>query len=214
MEDVLEVYTRPYDPRFPQLCMDESGKQLVCERVEGLPMQPGQPERYDYSYEQGSMLNLFLACEPLAGKRVVKVTEQKTSKDWAHFMQEVIDVQYPNAEKILLVMDTLSTHSPAAFYHTFPPDEARRLAAKLEIHSTPVHGSWLNMAEIELSALARQCLSRRIGTQEELEAEVQAWQQRRNEEAITVNWRFTTADARIKLKRLYPSLKNKSINLE
>ena len=142
------------------------------------------------------------------------MTEQKTSKDWACFMQEVIDVQYPNAEKILLVMDTLSTHSPAALYHTFPPDEARRLAAKLEIHHTPLHGSWLNMAEIEFAALARQCLSRRMGTQEELEAEVQAWQQRRNEEAITVNWRFTTADARIKLKRLYPSLKNKSINLE
>ena len=156
------LYT-PYDPRFSQVCLDKSGKQLVPERVEGLPMQPG---RYDYSYEQGPMLNLFLACEPLAGKRVVKVTERKTSKDWARFMQEVIDVQYPNAEKIILVMDNLSTHSPAAFYHTFPPDEARRLAAKLEIHHTPLHGSWLNMAEIEFAALARQCLSRRIATVE------------------------------------------------
>jgi hypothetical protein len=214
MEDVLEVYTRPYDPRFPLVCMDESGKQLVSERVEGLPMQPGQLERYDYSYEQGPMLNLFLACEPLAGKRVVKVTEQKTSKDWAHFMQEVIDVQYPNAEKIILVMDNLSTHSPAAFYHTFPPDEARRLVAKLEIHHTPLHGSWLNMAEIEFAALARQCLSRRIATVEELESQVACWQEQRNSAATTINWRFTTADARIKLKRLYPSLKNKSINLE
>lgn len=209
MEDVLEVYTRPYDERFPQMCMDSAGKQLILDKLEGLPMQPGQPERYDYSYEQGPMLNLFLACEPLAGKRVVKVTEQKTSKDWAYFMQEIIDDYYPNAEKIILVMDNLATHSPAAFYHAFPPAEARRLAAKLEIHHTPLHGSWLDMAEIEFAVLARQCLSRRIGTREELEREVQAWQQRRNEESITVNWRFTTADARIKLKRLYPSLETK-----
>ena len=214
MEDVLEVYTRPYDPRFPQLCMDESGKHLVSERVEALAMQPGQPERYDDSYEQGPMLNLFLACEPFAGKRVVKVTKQKTSQDWARFMQEVIDVQYPNAEKILLVMDNLSTHSPAAFYHTFPPDEARRLAAKLEIHHTPLHGSWLNMAEIEFAALARQCLSRRIATVEELESQVACWQEQRNSAATTVNWRFTTADACIKLKRLYPSLKNQRSNAE
>ncbi len=214
MEDVLEVYTRPYKERFPLICMDESGKQLVKERVEGLPMEPGKLERYDYSYEQGQMYNLFLACEPLVGKRVVKVSEQKTSKDWAHFMQEVIDVQYPHAEKIILVMDNLATHSPAAFYHAFPPAQARRLAAKLEIHHTPLHGSWLNMAEIEFAALARQCLSRRIATVEELEREVGAWQQRRNEEAVTIQWRFTTADARIKLKRLYPSLKAKTTHSE
>ena len=212
MEDVLEVYTRPYDERFPQMCMDEAGKQLIADKLDGLPMQPGQPERYDYSYEQGPMLNLFLACEPLAGKRMVKVTEQKTSKDWAHFMQEVIDVHYPNAEKIILVMDNLATHSPAAFYHAFPPAEARRLAAKLEIHHTPLHGSWLNMAEIEFAALARQCLSRHIATREELAREVQAWQRRRNAAATTVTWRFTTADARIKLKRLYPSLKTTTTN--
>jgi hypothetical protein len=212
MEDVLEVYTRPYDERFPQMCMDESGKQLIADKLDGLPMQPGQPERYDYSYEQGPMLNLFLACEPLAGKRMVKVTEQKTSKDWAHFMQEVIDVHYPNAEKIIRVMDNLATHSPAAFYHAFPPAEARRLAAKLEIHHTPLHGSWLNMAEIEFAALARQCLSRHIATREELDREVQAWQRRRNAAATTVTWRFTTADARIKLKRLYPSLKTTTTN--
>ena len=214
MEDVLEVYTRPSDERFPQLCMDESGKQLIADKLQGLPMQPGQPERYDYSYEQGPMLNLFLACEPLVGKRMVKVAEQKTSQDWAHFMQEVIDVHYPHAEKIILVMDNLATHSPAAFYHAFPPAEARRLAAKLEIHHTPLHGSWLNMAEIEFAALARQCLSRRMATVEELEREVGAWQQRRNEEAVTIQWRFTTTDARIKLKRLYPSLKAKTTHSE
>ncbi len=214
MEDVLEVYTRPSDERFPQLCMDESGKQLIADKLEGLPMQLGVSERYDYSYEQGPMLNLFLACEPLAGKRMVKVTEQKTSQDWAHFMQEVIDVQYPNAEKIVLVMDNLATHSPAAFYHAFPPAEARRLASKLEIHHTPLHGSWLNMAEIEFAALARQCLSRRIATKKELEHQVACWQEQRNAAATTVNWRFTTADARIKLKRLYPSLKSTPNNSE
>jgi hypothetical protein len=214
MEDVLEVYTRPYDERFPQLCMDESGKQLCSDKLEGLPMQPGQPKRYDYSYEQGPMLNLFLVCEPLAGKRIVKVTEQKTSKDWAHFMQEVIDIQYPNAEKIILVMDNLATHSPAAFYHAFPPAEAHRLASKLEIHHTPLHGSWLNMAEIEFAALARQCLSRRIATVEELEQQVACWQEQRNAAVTTVNWRFTTADARIKLKRLYPSLTAKTTDSE
>jgi hypothetical protein len=209
MEDVLEVYTRPYDERFPQVCMDESGKQLVADKLEGLPMKPGQPERYDYSYEQGQMYNLFLACEPLAGKRIVKVTEHHTSQDWAHFLREVVDVHYPTAEKIVLVMDNLATHSPAALYHTFPPAEARRIAEKLEIHYTPLHGSWLNMAEIEFAALARQCLSRRIGTREELEREVQAWQEQRNDHATTINWRFTSADARIKLKRLYPSLEPK-----
>ncbi len=214
MEDVLEVYTRPYDARFPQICMDESGKQLISDKLEGLPMQPGEPERYDYSYEQGPMLNLFLACEPLLGKRVVKVAEQKTSRDWAHFMQEVIDVHYPKAEKIVLVMDNLATHSPAAFYHTFPPAEARRLAAKLEIHHTPLHGSWLNMAEIEFAALARQCLARRIATVEELDHQVACWQEQRNAAATTVNWRFTTADARIKLKRLYPSLTAKNTKAE
>jgi hypothetical protein len=214
MEDVLEVYTRPYDARFPQMCMDESGKQLISDKQEGLPMQPGQPERSDYSYEQGPMLNLFLACEPLAGKRVVQVSEQKTSQDWAHFMQEVIDIHYPNAEKIVLVMDNLSTHSPAAFYHTFPPAEARRLAAKLEIHHTPLHGSWLNMAEIEFAALARQCLARRIATKKELEHQVACWQEQRNAAATTVNWRFTTADARVKLKRLYPSLEKKDSSTE
>jgi DDE superfamily endonuclease len=152
------------------------------------------------------MRKLFLACEPLAGKRFVKVTERRASEDWAHFIRELVDVHYPDAEKIVLVMDNLNTHTPSSLSATFAPPEARRILKKLDIHYTPVHGSWLNTAEIELSALARQCLSRRIGTQEELEREIHVWQQRRNEEAITVNWRFTTADARIKLKRLYPSL--------
>ena len=206
MEDVLEVYTRPYDPRFPQVCMDESAKQLLKDKRESLPMQPGQPERVDYTFESAGMCKIFLACEPLTGQRQVKVTQRRTSQDWAHFIRELVDVQYPTAEKLVLVMDNLNTHTPSSLYQTFAPAEARRILQKLEIHYTPVHGSWLNMAEIELSALARQCLLRRIGTQEELEREVHAWQHSRNEEAITVNWRFTTADARIKLKRLYPSL--------
>jgi len=206
MEDVLEVYTRPYDPRFPQVCMDESAKQLLQDKRESLPIQPGQPERVDYTFESEGMRKIFLACEPLTGQRQVKVTERRTSQDWAAFIRELVDVHYPQAEKIVLVMDNLNTHTPSSLYATFPPPEAHRILRKLEIHYTPVHGSWLNMAEIELSALARQCLSRRIGTKAQLEREVYAWQQRRNEEATTVNWRFTTADARIKLKRLYPSL--------
>ena len=205
MEDVLEVYTRAYDPRFPQVCMDESAKQLLKDKRESLPGQPGQPERVDYTFEAVGMCKLFLAGEPLKGQRQVKVTQRRTSQDWAHFIRELVDVHYPTAEKLVLVMDNLNTHTPSSLYQTFAPAEARRILQKLEIHYTPVHGSWLNMAEIELSALARQCLSRRIGTREELEREVHAWQQRRNEESITVNWRFTTADARIKLKRLYPS---------
>ena len=206
MEDVLEVYTRPYDSRFPQICMDESAKHLLQDKREGLAMQKGRPERFDYTFEAAGMCKLFLACEPLTGQRQVKVTERRTSQDWAHFIRELVDVHYPTAEKLVLVMDNLNTHTPSSLYQTFAPSEARRILSKLELHSTPVHGSWLNMAEIELSALARQCLSRRIGTREELDREVQAWQRRRNEESITVNWRFTTADARIKLKRLYPSL--------
>ena len=206
MEDVLEVYMRAFDPRFPQVCMDESAKQLLKDKRESLPAQPGQPERIDYTFEAAGMCKIFLAGEPLAGKRFVKVTERRTSEDWAYFIRELVDVHYPKAEKIVLVMDNLNTHTPSSLYSTFAPPEALRILKKLELHYTPVHGSWLNMAEIELSALARQCLSRRIGTQEELEREVLAWQQRRNEESITVNWRFTTTDARIKLKRLYPSL--------
>jgi hypothetical protein len=166
MEDVLEVYTRPYDPRFPQICMDESAKQLLQDKRESLPLQPGQPERVDYTFEAVGMCKLFLACEPLKGQRQVKVTQRRTSQDWAHFIRELVDVHYPTAEKLVLVMDNLNTHTPSSLYQTFAPAEARRILQKLELHYTPVHGSWLNMAEIELSALARQCLSRRMGTQE------------------------------------------------
>ena len=206
MEEVLQVYQRPYDPQFPQLCMDESSKQLEQELLASLPMQPGQPERYDYLAQSQGSGKLFLVCEPLTGKRYVKVSEQRTKRDWALFMREVLEGYYPQAEKVVLVLDNLNTHTPAAFYEVFAPEEARRLSERLEVHYTPKHGSWLNMAEIELSVLARQCLAQRLGSQAELEQQVQAWQQRRNAAAITVDWRFTTADARIKLKRLYPVL--------
>ncbi len=206
MEDVLGVYTRPYDPRFPQVCMDETSKQLLRDTRAPLPMQPGQVERVDYEYERGGVLNLFLICEPLAGRRWVTVTERRTKLDWAHLIKELVDVRYPEAERIVLVMDNLNTHSPGSLYEAFPPAEAKRLAEKLEIHHTPKHGSWLNMAEIELSVLARQCLDRRVPDAETLKAEVAAWQDRRNARAAPVDWRFTTEDARIKLTRLYPSV--------
>lgn len=205
MEDVLRVYTRPYAPRFPQLCMDEIGKQLVKDKRASLPMRPGDTEKIDYEYEREGVCNVFLACEPLAGKRYAKVTTQRTRVDWAEFMREVIDVHYPEAEKIVLVMDNLNTHSPASFYEAFDPQEAERLCEKLEIHYTPTHGSWLNMAEIELAVLAGHPLKPRIGDQASVEREVRAWQEARNTKTVTVDWRFTTADARIKLKHLYPS---------
>lgn len=206
MEEVLDVYTRPYDARYPQVCMDEMSKQLISETRVPLPMQPGQPACYDSEYERQGTCNLFIANEPLTGKRFLQVTERRTKQDWACFIRDLVDVYYPTAEKLVLVMDNLNTHTLAALYEVFPPAEARRLARKLEIHYTPKHGSWLNMAEIELSVLSRQCLDRRIGTQAELEREVAAWQAKRNANAVGINWRFTTADARIKLKRLYPSI--------
>jgi transposase len=206
MEDVLAVYVRPYDSRYPQVCMDEISKQLLAETQEPLPMEPGHPERQDYEYERHGVCNIFLACEPLSGKRYTQVTTQRTKVDWARFIQELVDVHYPHAEKIVVVMDNLNTHTPAALYEVFPPAEARRLVEKLELHYTPKHGSWLNMAEIELSVLSQHPLSQRISTQAELQRQVEAWQQRRNQQAVTVNWRFTTADARIKLKHLYPSI--------
>jgi DDE superfamily endonuclease len=206
MEDVLRVYTRPYDARFPQLCMDEISKQLLKDSRPGLPPRPGDVEKYDYEYEREGVCNVFLICEPLAGKRFTKVTARRTKGDWAEFMREMIDIQYPNAEKIVLVMDNLNTHSPASFYEVFPPEEAERLCEKLEIHYTPKHGSWLNMAEIELAVLAGHPLKPRIGDQTTLQREVKAWQETRNAQEVKVDWRFTTEDARIKLKRLYPSL--------
>jgi transposase len=206
MEEVLSVYTRPYDERRPQVCLDETSKQLVSETRVPLPLQPGQPECCDYEYERQGTCNLFVACEPLAGKRYLQVTEQRTKVDFARFIRDLVDVYYRAAEKIVLVMDNLNTHTPAALYEVFAPAEARRLIEKLELHYTPKHGSWLNMAEIEFSVLTRQCLDRRIGSRTELEREVVAWQAKRNGQAVGINWRFTTTDARIKLKHLYPSI--------
>lgn len=204
MEDVLEVYTRPYDPKRPQVCMDETTKQLVADILEPIPAQPGQVERIDYEYKREGVADLFMFFEPLAGKRFVKVTDRRTRKDWAEAMRDLSDVIYPQAEKIVIVMDNLNTHSPASFYETFEPEEARRLTNRFEFHLSPKHGSWLNMAEIELGILIRQCLSRRISDKTILASEVTAWQNDRNAKVVSVDWRFTTADARIKLKYLYP----------
>jgi DDE superfamily endonuclease len=206
MEDVLDVYQRPYDPKRPQLCLDEASKQLLGEVREPLPLQPGQPAREDYEYERHGTANLFMVAEPLQGKRHVKVTDQRTRIDFAHVIKEVVDIHYPEAEIVVLVMDNLNTHGPASLYEAFEPAEAKRLADKLEIHYTPKHGSWLNMAEIELSVLGRQCLAQRIPNKGMLTDEAAAWEERRNRHNIRIDWRFTTADARIKLKRLYPSI--------
>jgi hypothetical protein len=206
MEDVLEVYQRPHDPQRPQVCLDEASKQLVAETRVPVPAAPGRPARSDYEYERQGTANLFLVCEPLAGKRQVRVTARRTAVDFAETIRLLVDEWYPDADQIVLVMDNLNTHKAASLYEAFPPEEARRLLAKLEIHHTPKHGSWLNIAEIELSVLGRQCLDRRIPSQPELTREATAWVQRRNKEHCTVDWRFTTADARIKLKRLYPSI--------
>jgi hypothetical protein len=205
MEDVLAVYKRPYDPRRPQVCLDEASKQLLKDKRERLAMRPGDPEHYDSEYEREGVCSIFVASEPLAGRRYLDVREQRTRKDWAEFVRELIDVHYAQAQTIVLVMDNLNTHSPASFYEAFEPAEAWRLSQKLEIHYTPTHGSWLNMAEIELSVLARQSLADRMASIQEVREQVEAWQQQRNQAQATINWRFTTDDARIKLKRLYPS---------
>lgn len=206
MEDVLEVYTRPYDPLRPQICMDETSKQLLRDTKEPLPMEPARVQRRDYEYERGGVANVFMFMEPLEGRRWVDITERRTKIDWAHQIKELVDSRYPEAERIVLVMDNLNTHTPASLYEAFDPTEAKRLAGKLEIHYTPKHGSWLNMAEIELSVLSRQCLDRRVPDFQTLQAEAHAWHQRRDEKGVRIDWRFTTDDARIKLKRLYPSL--------
>jgi len=206
MEDVLEVYTRPYDPQRPQVCVDETSKQLVAETREPIPATPGQPARVDYEYERQGTANLFMVFEPLAGRRQVKVTERRTAVDFAHLLQEMSDEQYPQAETIVLVMDNLNTHKLASLYEAFAPTEARRLMGRFEVHYTPKHGSWLNMAETELSVLATQCLDRRIPDLTTLTREVAAWERQRNAAQCRVDWRFTTQDARIKLKRLYPSI--------
>jgi len=208
MEDVLEVYHRDYNPKRPQICMDEMPKQLLAEINDPLPVQPGQPAIQDYEYERKGVADLFMLFEPLAGKRFVVASAHRTRIDWANVMRELSDVHYTDAEKIVIVMDNLNTHSPASFYEAFEPDEARRLNERFEFHYTPKHGSWLNMAEIELSVLARQCTKRRIPDLQILDLEVQAWVEKRNKKVVKVDWRFTTADARKKLKHLYPKIQD------
>jgi hypothetical protein len=204
MEDVLEVYHRPYNPQQPVVCFDEASKQLIKETRMPIPAAPGRLATTDYEYERNGTANLFMMFEPLAGQRHVKVTERRTAVDYAHVIRELVDVDYPTAEKIVLVHDNLNTHKPASMYEAFPPEEARRILDKLEIHYTPKHGSWLNMAETELGILSRQCLDRRIGERQLLTTEVAAWETDRNNAECKVHWHFTTADARIKLRRLYP----------
>ena len=206
MEDVLDVYKRPYNPKRPMVCLDETSKQLIGETRIPLPACPGQPTRYDYEYKRNGVANLFMIFEPLIGKRHVKVTERRTKIDWAYCVREMVDQIYPDAEQIVLVMDNLNTHNKSSLYEAFEPAEAKRIADKLEIHYTPKHGSWLDMAEIELGILARQCLSRRIENMEQLKNEVAAWQAVRNAALAKVDWQFTAEDARIKLKKLYPSI--------
>ena len=206
MEDTLDVYCRPYDVRRPQVCMDEASRQLLGDLRPPLPVRPGRSQKVDYEYARQGVANLFLFYGPLRGRRHVTVTDRRTRKDWAHCIKDLVDVHYPDAEQIVLVMDNLNTHSPVSLYETFAPDEAKRLLDRLEIHYTPKHASWLNMAEIELSVLSRQCLDRRIPDKATLVKEVAAWEGDRNTAGGTLDWRFTTADARIKLKRLYPSI--------
>lgn len=208
MEDVLEVYHRDFDPKRPVVCLDESSKQLVAETRQPVPAAPGRPERIDYEYERNGTANLFLVTEPLVGQRFVTVTERRTAVDFANVIRDLVDRRYPDADKIVLVMDNLNTHKPASLYEAFAPEEARRLAEKLEIHYTPKHGSWLNIAEIELGILSRQCLDRRIESIDLLRKEIRAWERGRNNACGTVDWQFTTADARKKLKRLYPSFQS------
>jgi DDE superfamily endonuclease len=205
MEDVLDLYAEPYDPLRPVVCFDELSYQMVSEVRKPLPLRPGQPERFDYEYRREGVANLFVAFQPLRGWRHVEVTERRTAIDFAAQMQALVDVYFPTADVIRVVVDNLNTHTPAALYEAFEPAEARRIAAKLEFHYTPKHGSWLNMVEVELAVLTRQCLDRRLPNPERLRQETGAWEQERNEKQATVHWRFTTAAARVKLRRLYPS---------
>ena len=204
MEDVLEVYHRPYNAKFPLVCLDETNRQLIAETRKAIPAQPGRNKRVDYEYRRNGVVNLFMMFEPLKARRHVKVMDQRTRKDFAQCIRELVDVHYADAENIVLVLDNLNTHSEGSLYEAFEPAEARRLAEKLEIHHTPKHGSWLNMAEIEIGVLSRQCLSKYIESKEQMITEVGAWQWQRNDAEATVDWQFTTADARIKLKRRYP----------
>jgi hypothetical protein len=204
MEDVLEVYQRPHDPERPLVCLDETSKQLIVETRAPIPAKPGTPARRDYEYERNGVANLFMMFAPLEGWRRVKVTDRRAAVDYAQALKELSDVHFPNAEKIVLVQDNLSTHTTASLYEAFPAAEARRLVERFEWHYTPKHGSWLDMAESELAVLSRQCLDRRIADKPKLIEEVAAWERRRNKHHAKADWQFTTADARVKLKRLYP----------
>jgi hypothetical protein len=205
MEDVLDLYAEPYDPARPTVCFDETSKQLIAETRLPLPMEPGKPERVDYEYERNGTANLFLVTEPLRGWRHVDVTDRRTKHDFAQQMRDLVDRHFPDADRIRVVLDNLNTHTPGSLYEAFAPDEARRILRKLEFHYTPVHGSWLNMAELEFSMLSRQCLGRRIGDRHTLVSEVAAWETARNAQRATIRWQFTVLDARRKLHRLYPS---------
>ncbi len=206
MEKVLEVYKRPYDSSYPLVCMDETPKQLIEEKRISQPMLPGREARVDYEYERCGVCNIFLANEPLRGKRLVKITQRKTKTDWAEFIKEIADKMYPAAKRITLVMDNYNTHFAGSLYESYPPEEAKRILDKFEFVYTPKHGSWLNMAEIELNVLSKQCLNRRIGSLSMINREVNAWQICRNNKNSKINWHFTTKDARTKLIKLYPSI--------
>jgi DDE superfamily endonuclease len=205
MEDILDVYVQPYDQKRPQVCFDEGSMQFKESIIEPIEAKSGKVKKIDYHYKRDGYCSIFMACEPLTGKRAVEVRERRTKADFAHFAKYIVDEMYPAAEQIILVMDNLSTHSLGALYQNFPAEEAKRLCKKIELHYTPVHGSWLNMAEIELSVLGRQVLHERIRDMETVQKKVAAWQAKRNAQQTKINWRFTTEDARIKLKRLYPS---------
>jgi hypothetical protein len=204
MEDILDLYAEPFDPAYPLICFDEVPYQLVSETRLPLPLQHGKPRRYDFEYRREGTCNLFMFLQPLAGWRHVKVTQRRTKQDFACCMNDLVEVHFPAAEKIRVVLDNLNTHSPAAFYESFPPEQARRITRKLEFHYTPEHSSWLNMAEVEISVLTEQCLDRRLGTQEIVIREVGAWEAERNTTRATIDWRFTIPNARDKLRKLYP----------
>ena len=206
MEDVLDVYTRPSNPKGPQACLDETSRQLLADVTPPQPMAPGVVAKEDYEYERRGVVNLVMVCEPLRGWREVMVSDRRTRIDWAHCVKDLLEVHYPDAGRVVLVQDNLNTHTPASLYEACAPAEAKRLAGRLELHYTPKHGSWLNMAEIELAVLARQCLDRRLADRATLQREVAAWQAARNASGRGVDWRFTTEDARIKLKHLYPAI--------
>lgn len=208
MEDILDVYQQAYASTQPLICLDESSKQHVIETRKAIEAEPGQPVRYDYEYERHGVSDLFMICDPVQGWRHVKVTDRRTKVDWAHCIEAILTVHFPKAAKVTIVQDNLNTHRPASLDEAFAPEKAKSLLDRCEFHYTPKHGSWLNMAEIEFSALQRQGLDRRIPDQETLKADIAAWATHRNQGSMTVNWRFTTTDARIRLKRLYPSIKN------